>query len=268
MSTPQPGARPGGPPGRAPGHRKAQRFRVKVKSPESLPLRRTAETRLPSAISFSTWPREIPKPSAISHTGRRGIRLANRTDTSMTSQSRWSDPPVSRRQALSQSREMRLRRCTPGSWSNSAVRSGSLSCIRSKSSDRTERTFTRSMIVSSVVSPQEMQRARSHVSRSLWCALTRNFLLARKRTDAQCAAREIHCSGGLTGCTTARPRLDDSVRQHRNDAQRWCSTGFRAVTRLAAHPVVHGRPRDESLPSPTISDRRPLFDSARGGHSH
>lgn len=39
---------------------------VKVKSPESLPLRRTADTRFPSAISLSTSARGKPKPSAIS----------------------------------------------------------------------------------------------------------------------------------------------------------------------------------------------------------
>ncbi|MDQ0585561.1 hypothetical protein QF030_007739 [Streptomyces rishiriensis] len=65
--------------------RRAQRLSVKVKSPESLPLSRTAETRLPSVISRPTSARERPHPSAISRTGRTGIRAAKRTETSITS---------------------------------------------------------------------------------------------------------------------------------------------------------------------------------------
>lgn len=68
--------------------RRAQRLSVKVKSPESLPLSRTAETSFPSEISLSTSARERPQPSAISRTGRTGIRAAKRTETSITSRSR------------------------------------------------------------------------------------------------------------------------------------------------------------------------------------
>jgi hypothetical protein len=56
---------------------------MKVKSPESLPLSRTAETSFPSVISLSTSARERPHPSAISRTGRTGIRAAKRTETSI-----------------------------------------------------------------------------------------------------------------------------------------------------------------------------------------
>jgi hypothetical protein len=68
--------------------RRAQRLSVKVKWPESLPLSRTAETSFPSVISLSTSARERPQPSAISRTGRTGIRAAKRTETSITSRSR------------------------------------------------------------------------------------------------------------------------------------------------------------------------------------
>lgn len=68
--------------------RRAQRLSVKVKSPESLPLSRTADTSFPSVISRSTSARERPQPSAISRTGRTGIRAAKRTETSITSRSR------------------------------------------------------------------------------------------------------------------------------------------------------------------------------------
>ena len=74
--------------GRPPEARRAQRLSMKVKSPESLPLSRTAETSFPSAISLSTSARERPQPSAIRRTGRTGIRAAKRTETSITSRSR------------------------------------------------------------------------------------------------------------------------------------------------------------------------------------
>lgn len=68
--------------------RRAQRLSVKVKSPESLPLSRTADKSFPSVISLSTSARERPHPSAISRTGRTGIRAAKRTEMSITSRSR------------------------------------------------------------------------------------------------------------------------------------------------------------------------------------
>lgn len=68
--------------------RRAQGLSVKVKSPESLPLSRTAETSFPSVISLSTSARERPHPSAISRTGLTGIRAAKRTEMSITSRSR------------------------------------------------------------------------------------------------------------------------------------------------------------------------------------
>lgn len=68
--------------------RRAQRLSVKVKSPESLPVSRTAETRFPSVMSLSTSARERPQPSAINRTGRTGIRAAKRTETSITSRCR------------------------------------------------------------------------------------------------------------------------------------------------------------------------------------
>ena len=60
---------------------------------------------------------------------------------------------------------------------------GSLSCSRSSSSGRMERTVIRSRTVSFAVSPQAVQSARSQASMSLWFALTRNLPLARKRPD-------------------------------------------------------------------------------------
>lgn len=71
-----------------PGPRRAQRLSVKVKSPESLPLSRTAATSFPSVMSLSTSARDRPQPSATSRTGRTGIRAAKRTETSITSRSR------------------------------------------------------------------------------------------------------------------------------------------------------------------------------------
>lgn len=53
-------------------------------------------------------------------------------------------------------------------------------------------------------------------------------------------ARQIS-SGGLTGCTTARPYPDDLARQHGNGAQRRRSTGFRTpqLDRISTYPSVH-----------------------------
>lgn len=92
----------------------------------------------PSLISLSISARKRPQPSAISRTGRTGIRAARRTETSITSRSKRSDPPVSRRQALSQSRVKPLRHCTTEPWSSSAVRPASLPCSRSSTSGRVE----------------------------------------------------------------------------------------------------------------------------------
>lgn len=68
--------------------RRAQRLSVKLKSPASLPLSRTAEMSFPSVISLATSARERPHPSAISRTGRTGIRAAKRTETSIAWQAR------------------------------------------------------------------------------------------------------------------------------------------------------------------------------------
>ena len=75
-------------PANGPQLTRAQRLSVKVKSPESVPLSRTADTRFPSSMSRSTCARDRPQPSAISRTGRTGIRAAKWTDTSITSPSR------------------------------------------------------------------------------------------------------------------------------------------------------------------------------------
>jgi uncharacterized protein (TIGR03083 family) len=100
---------------RALASQRTQRLSVKAKSPERLPPKRTADMRFSSATNLSTSARDSPRPSAISRTGRTGIRAAKRTTTSIATFPGSSGPPVSRRQASSQSSAMRLRRRTTGS---------------------------------------------------------------------------------------------------------------------------------------------------------
>ena len=129
------------------------------------------------------------------------------------------------------------------------------------------------------MSPQPTQSTRSQASRSLWVASMR-IPLARRRSDAHVwqrrrIGRQVGAttqfvgiesapvsvrspqqeearrdtrgatnkrSGGLTGCTTARPCLDDWAWQHGNDAQRRWSTGFRGRDDVGEDGARTGHP--------------------------
>lgn len=276
---------------------RGQRLRVKVKSPDSLPVSRTAETSFPSVISLSTSARERPHPLGdqphrpdrdpcreadqdVDHFAVQVIRSAGVEAPGVVPvQGDAITAPHDRvlEQLGCQARvvvvhpvqELRTYRAHIPPLQDRELDGLSASgtereepgieelvvCVDAKFSVRPE-TLRRA----SVATAENGRQAGGHDHPAIEHRSTPVPVRSPQQEAARraCATATNQRSGRLTGCTTARPCLGESVRQHGNGSRRRSTTRFRA-------PHSQARPCGSRPDPEPIGQARPLRNPA---HRH